>query len=83
MGRFKLEKSAKLWWQDHCQENTLEAANVSWEYLRTQLQQNYKNHTYKFENLNKILDFSQGKDNLEAYYKRFLKLLKYAPQDMR
>ena len=25
MGRFKLEKSAKLWWQDHCRENNIEA----------------------------------------------------------
>ena len=33
MGRFKLEKSAKLWWQDHCKENGLEAADVSWDYL--------------------------------------------------
>ena len=24
MGRFKLEKSAKLWWQDHCRENALD-----------------------------------------------------------
>ena len=24
MGRFKLKKSTKLWWQDHCQENNLE-----------------------------------------------------------
>ena len=68
MGRFKLEKSAILLWQHHCQENSLEAINVSWEYLRTQLQRNYQNSTYKIEHLNKFLDCSQGKDNLEAYY---------------
>ena len=38
MGWFKLEKSAKLWWQDHWRENNLEATKISWEYLRTQLQ---------------------------------------------
>ena len=32
--------------------------------------------------MNEFLDYSQGKDTLEAYYQRFLKLLKYAPQDM-
>ena len=26
--------------------------------------------------------FSRGKDKLETYYQQFLKLLKYAPQDM-
>ena len=36
MGRFKLEKLAKLWWQDHCKENNLEAVDVSWDYLWTQ-----------------------------------------------
>ena len=41
MGRFKLEKLAKLWWQDHCKENNLEATDVSWDYLRAQLQKNY------------------------------------------
>ena len=45
MGRFKLEKSTKLWWQDHCKENNLEAINVNWQYLRTQLQRNYQNCT--------------------------------------
>ena len=82
MGRFKLEKLTKLWWQDHCKENNLKAANVSWDYLWTQLQKNYQNLTYRIKRLNKFLDYSQGKDNLEAYYQRFLKLLKYAPQDM-
>ena len=67
MVRFKLEKLAKLWWQDHCQENNLEAIDGR-EYLRTQLQQNYQNHNYRIERLNKFLDCSQGKDNLEASY---------------
>ena len=28
MGRFKLDKSAKLWWQDHCRENALQPAKT-------------------------------------------------------
>ena len=82
MGRFKLEKLAKLRWQDHCKENNLKAADVSWDYLQTQLQRNYQNCTYRIKRLNKFLDYSQGKDNLKTHYQRFLKLLKYAPQDM-
>ena len=31
MGWFKLEKLAKLWWQDHCQENNLDPRNATWE----------------------------------------------------
>ena len=66
IGSFKLEKSAKLWWKDHCRENNLETTKISWEYLQTQLQRNYQNHTYRIEQLNKFLDCSQGKDNLET-----------------
>ena len=47
MGRFKLEKSTKLWWQDHCRENNLEVIEISWEYLWTQLHRNYQNCTYR------------------------------------
>ena len=68
MGQFKLEKSVKLWWQDYCRENDLEPADATWEYLRTQLQKNYQNRTFRSERLNKFLDCSQGKDTLEAYY---------------
>ena len=68
MGRLKLEKSAKLgWWKDHCRENNLKAADITWEYLRTQLQRNYQNCTYRIEKLNDFLNFSHGKDNLETY----------------
>ena len=35
MGRFKLEKSAKLWWQDHCQETGINPNNATWEYINT------------------------------------------------
>ena len=59
MGRFKLEKLDKLWWQYYCRENILKAANVSWEYLLTQLLQNFQNYTYKIEQLNEFLDCSQ------------------------
>ena len=34
MGRFKLEKSAKLWWHNHCLENSLTTFEVTWEYLK-------------------------------------------------
>lgn len=46
MGRFKLEKSAKLWWKDHCKENALHPSNVTWDYLSTQLSKNYQSRTY-------------------------------------
>ena len=54
----KLEKSAKLWWQDHCRESALDLATVTWEYIRTQLIKNYQNHTYHIECLNEFIDFS-------------------------
>lgn len=82
MGRFKLEKSAKLWWQDHCQENGIDPNNATWEYISTKLSKNYQSRTYKIERLNKFLDCTQNKDNLETFYQRFLKLLKYAPPRM-
>ena len=82
MGRFKLEKSAKLWWQDHCRENALDPSVATWEYIKTQLSKNYQSRTYRIERLNEFLDCSQGKDTLEVFYQRFLKLLKYAPAGM-
>ena len=82
MGRFKLEKSAKLWWQDHCRENHIDPGNATWEYISTQLAKNYQSRTYKIERLNEFLDCTQGKDNLDKFYQRFLKLLKYASPGM-
>ena len=82
MGRFKLEKSAKLWWQDHCWENALDPTFATWEYIKTQLCKNYQSRTYQIERLNEFLDCSQGKDTLNVLYQRFLKLLKYAPAEM-
>ena len=47
MGRFKLEKSAKLWWQDHCKQNGVDNANVTWQYMKEQLQTNYQGRTFR------------------------------------
>ena len=82
MGRFKLEKSAKLWWKDHCKENALDPDNVTWDYLSTQLAKNYQTRTYRIDKLNEFLDSIQGKDSLDLFYQRFLKQLKYAPIGM-
>ena len=82
MGRFKLEKSAKLWWQGHCRQNNIDILTVTWDYIEEQLQTNYQSRTYRIERLNEFLDCSQGKDSLDAFYQKFLKLLKYAPQGM-
>ena len=60
MGRFKLEKSAKLWWQDHCRENHIDPGNATWEYISTQLAKNYQSHTYKIKRLNKFLNCTQA-----------------------
>ena len=68
MGCFKLEKSAKLWWQDHSCESTLDPANATWEYIRTQLIKNYQNCMYRIECLNKFLGYSQGKETLDVFY---------------
>ena len=56
MGCFKLEKSAKLWWQDHCRENALQPANTTWDYISTQLSKNYQSRTYRIERLNEFLN---------------------------
>ena len=37
MGRFKLEKVAKLWWQGHCRQEAMDVANVTWQYIKDQL----------------------------------------------
>ena len=56
MGRFKLEKFAKLWWQGHCKQNDINVATVTWEHIKEQLQRNFQGCTYKIERLNKFLD---------------------------
>ena len=71
MGRFKLEKSAKLWWQDHCRENALQPANTTWDYISTQLSKNYQSRTYRIECLNEFLDCSQGKDEEKTPFMSF------------
>ena len=76
MGRFKLEKSAKLWWKDHCKERAIDPANVSWDYLSTQLSKSYQTRTYRVDKINEFLDSVQGGDTLDIFYQRFLKLLK-------
>ena len=68
MGRFKLEKSARLWWQGHCRQNGIDVATVTWDYIKDQLQINYQSRTYRIERLNEFLDCSQGKDTLDAFY---------------
>ena len=82
MARFKLEKTAKRWWKDHCQENSIDPANTAWPYLKSQLIKNYQNKTYHSEKMNDFLDSTQGSKELEAYYQHFLTLVKYAPQGM-
>ena len=82
MGRFKLEKSAKLWWKDHCKEKAINPENVSWDYLSTQLSRSYQTRTYRVDKINKFLDSVQGEDTLDIFYQRFLKLIKYAPVGM-
>ena len=82
MGHFKLEKSAKLWWKDHCKENALDPGNMTWDYLSTQLAKSYQTCTYHIDRVNGFLDSVQGKDSLDLLYQRFLKLMKYAPVGM-
>ena len=40
MGCFKLKKFAKLWWRNDCLENAITPAQVTWDYLKEQLQSN-------------------------------------------
>ena len=82
IARFKLEKTAKRWWKDHCQENHVAPANITWAYIKTQLCKNYQNKTYHSERMNEFLDSNQGTMDLEAYYQHFLTLIKYAPTGM-
>ena len=82
IARFKLEKTAKRWWKDHCQENHLNAAHTTWPYLKSELIKNYQNKTYHSEKMNDFLDSTQGSMDLEAYYQHFLTLIKYAPTGM-
>ena len=82
MGCFKLEKLAKLWWQDHYRKNGLDRSNTTWDYIRNQISKNYQSQTYHITHLNELLDCLQGKDTLDVFYQRFLKLLKYAPTSM-
>ena len=82
MGWFKLKKLAKLWWQDHCRQNYLDPNNATWDYISTQLSKSYQTCTYRIERLSEFLDCSQGKDTIDIFYQRFLKLLKYAPLGM-
>ena len=79
MGRFKLQKAAKLWWQGHCRQNAIDVANVTWQYIKEQLQINYQSH---IERLNEFLDCTQGRDTLDLYYQKIFKILKYAPDGM-
>ena len=82
MGRFKLEKSAKLWWKDHCKENVINPTETTWDYLQVQLCKNYQTRSYRIDRLNEFLDCFQGGDTLDVFYQRFLKLLRYAPEGM-
>ena len=56
MGRFKLEKSAKLWWQGHCRQEAVDVAKVTWQYIKDQLQINYWICTFRVEQLNNFFD---------------------------
>ena len=82
MARFKLEKTAKLWWKDHCQENHVNPSHATWEYIKIHLKRNYQNKTYHSERLNEYLDCTQGSRDLEGYYQYVLTLVKYAPPSM-
>lgn len=82
IAHFKLEKSAKLWWKDHCTESGVDAQNITWPYIKDKLTQNYQNKTYIVEHIIEFLDSRQGNKDLEGYYQHFLTLLKYAPQGM-
>ena len=68
MGRFKLEKSAKLWWQGHCRQEGVDVANGTWQNIKEQLQINYQSCTFWIERLNEFLDCTQGKDTLDIFY---------------
>ncbi|MCO5560557.1 hypothetical protein L7F22_014172 [Adiantum nelumboides] len=82
IGRFKLEKTAKRWWQDHCIEEGIDLNTTTWSYIKEQLKQNYQTKTYHSKIMNKFLDYTQHNKTLEEYYQHFLKLFKYAPPRM-
>ena len=77
-----MEKTAKRWWKDHCQENRVENVQITWPYIKAELIKNYQNKTYHSERMNEFLDSNQGTMDLEAYYQHFLTLVKYAPTGM-
>ena len=80
--RFKLEKSAKLWWKDHCTKNSVDAQTTTWAYIKDKLKLNYQKNTYMVQRINEFLDSSERNKDLEGYYQHFFTLLKYAPQGM-
>ena len=82
MARFKLEKTAKLWWKDHCKENHINPSHATWEYIKLHLTKNYQNKTYHSERLKEFLDCTQDNLDLEGYYQHVLTLVKYAPPSM-
>ncbi|MCO5560562.1 hypothetical protein L7F22_014177 [Adiantum nelumboides] len=79
---FKLEKTAKRWWQDHCTEGGIDPNTTTWSYIKEQLKQNYQTKTYHSERVDEFLDCTQHNKTLEEYYQHFLKLVKYAPPGM-
>ena len=71
IAQFKLEKSAKLWWKDHCTENSVDAQTTTWAYIKEKLKLNYQNNTYMVERINKFLDCNQGSKDLDGILSAF------------
>ena len=79
MGRAKLEGSAKLWWNLHCQAQGKTKKSMGWEELKESLKEWYLSLNYDTVKMNEFLSCVRKGKPIDKYYEEFVKLSRHAP----
>ncbi|MCO5549451.1 hypothetical protein L7F22_002922 [Adiantum nelumboides] len=78
LGMFRLTGDAKLWWRQHCRDNT--TSSPSWEGMKQAVKKRYLPPSHQALKMNEFYALQQLRLTLEEYYSKFISLRRYVSQ---
>ena len=79
LAKLKLTGEARLWWKQWCRDQAISEGTVTWDKLKEAVRGRYLPPSYRTQKMNEFYELKQLGLSLEAYYSKFVSLLKYAP----
>ena len=79
VAKLKLVGEARVWWKQWCKDQGVSEVTITWPQLKDAVRKRYLPPTYQTLKMNEFFRLKQLELTLEAYYSKFVTLLKYAP----